>query len=59
MEVSSQVDVPVSLPSGKYTRYIILQGSWVDPRVGLDAVEKWKIFAFGGNRTLILRPSGP
>jgi hypothetical protein len=47
LEVSGQLHVPAALPPGKSpgTHFI---GGWVDPRVGLDYMEKWKFFTLPG-----------
>jgi hypothetical protein len=40
--VSGQLHAPAALPPGKSPRYP------VDPRVGLDDMEKWKFFTLPG-----------
>jgi hypothetical protein len=43
--VSGQLHAPAALPPGKRpgTHFI---GGWVDPRAGLDDMEKWKFLAY-------------
>jgi hypothetical protein len=43
MEVSGQLHASAALPTGKSPPSTHWIGGWVDPRVGLDAVEKRKI----------------
>jgi hypothetical protein len=45
--VSGQLHAPAALPPGKRpgTHFI---GGWVDPRAGLDDMEKWKFFNLPG-----------
>jgi hypothetical protein len=45
--VSGQLHAPAALPPGKSpgTHFI---GGWVDPRAGLDDMEKWKYFTLSG-----------
>jgi hypothetical protein len=54
LEVSGQLHAPaaLSLESAPGTNWI---GGWVDPRAGLDDVEKWKFLTVLG---LELRPLG-
>jgi hypothetical protein len=43
MEVNGQLHAPAALPPRKYPPVTHWIGGWVDPRVGLDAVEKRKL----------------
>jgi hypothetical protein len=45
--VRGQLHAPAALPPGKSpgTHFI---GGWVDPRAGLDDMEKWKFFILPG-----------
>jgi hypothetical protein len=51
MEMSGEQHAQAVLPPGKELRRMCCIGGTVDPRAGLDAVEKRNIFA--GNRTPI------
>jgi hypothetical protein len=45
--MSGPLHPPAALPPGRSpgTHYI---GAWVDPRAGLDDIEKWKFFTLPG-----------
>jgi hypothetical protein len=47
MEVSGQLHAPAALPPGKSpgTHFI---GGWVEPREGLENMEKWKFLTLPG-----------
>jgi hypothetical protein len=48
MEVHGKLHVPSDLPSGKEPPGSHCIGGWVDPRRGLDAVEKLKFLTLPG-----------
>jgi hypothetical protein len=47
MEVSGQFHAPAALPPGERVPDTHWIGSWVDPRVSLDAVEKRDLAVLG------------
>jgi hypothetical protein len=47
LEVSGQLHAPAALPPGRSPRYPFV-GGWVDPRAGLDDMEKWQFFTLPG-----------
>lgn len=48
---------PGHFTSGKERTVPTFIGSWVDPKAGLDALEKGYVFVRAGIRTMILRVS--
>jgi hypothetical protein len=48
MEVSGQLHAPAALPPGKEPPGIHFIGRWMDPRAGLDDMEKWRFFTLPG-----------
>jgi hypothetical protein len=42
LEVSDQLHTPVALPAGERAPGIYWIGGWVDPRAGMDYMEKIK-----------------
>jgi hypothetical protein len=56
--VSGQLHAPAALPPGKSPGTHFM-GGWVDPRAGLDDMEKWKFFTLPGRKLalpLIVQP---
>jgi hypothetical protein len=47
LEVSGQLHVPAASPPGRSPGTHFIEG-WVDPRAGLDDMEKWKFLTLPG-----------
>jgi hypothetical protein len=56
MKMSHQLHAPVALQPGKEAFGTYWIGGWVDPRAGLDAVEKRKTLALARKHTLTFQP---
>jgi hypothetical protein len=58
--VSCQLHAPADLPPGKEPTRIHWIGGWVNPRAGLDDVEKRKFLILGGLelQPLVVQPVG-
>jgi hypothetical protein len=57
MQVSCQLHAQAALPPGKEPSFVTIWiGGWVDPRAGVEAMEKIKVHAPAGDGNLAIQP---